>query len=879
MFDVFYQGPKPNLFAFEQAASDLKQAADQSRTQFFWFIDGQNDYSDFNFSYTPVPWESQYVHVWPNQWQKDGRVYLASKHNNGNWLFHTEHVQRLPIKEYWDIPEYIDPGSIDWRWAPDPLDPPTNYHFPVKWDWDRVGGPVYRVPGAAGDKYLNDFVATTRIDMTNWVVPTNINQETFDFSWKPHPADPPYIYKFPTVWNSEGGPEYHVPGATQEKYMTELVAETLLDMTHWSVPEEVNAELVDFSWVPHPKDPAYIYHFGTEFQSSVGLTYTVPGATEIKLAGPIPTVGQNRQALEVLDIFYVDHGNDTAANRFERLQAKYPAIQKIRFANSMLDTVRRCTNRAKTNKFWVISSEYVYDDFDFTWHPAPWQNYMTHVFPSQHQKWSNTFLINRTEFDRHAKWANGIEEFPNLNFVKDQQVLKSDSNFNIYYVDHTNPESQSQYELLRSQIRADIVRTRFVDNYLDTFKRIMSTAQTEYVWIINSVCDYSNFDFTWEPEPWQQEMMHVFPSGMEERGNTFYIHVESFKQQMVEFEVMDFFKRINYCNEQNAPYFDIPVHYYETDNLVEEIKKYDFKTPYVLFTNQPDIAFTTAPCLWTEKDRVVGRCSESGATALIPRDIKRHLKTQIYDYPHIETSEYQVNEYYKGRDFLGLDIVYISNGEPDETRWYEHVSSIAQSNVKWVRGVNGRTAAYQEAARQSTTPWFFAVFAKLEVEPRFDWLWMPDYFQEPKHYIFNSRNPVNGLEYGHQGMIAYNKNLVLANNNPGIDFTLSQPHEAVPILSGVAHYNQSAWMTWRTAFREVVKLKHFNSQQPTLETEHRLKVWLTRAEGDFAEWSLKGSADAVEYYATVGGDYNKLMLTFEWQWLSDYFKGKGYGTA
>ena len=191
--------------------------------------------------------------------------------------------------------------------------------------------------------------------------------------------------------------------------------------------------------------------------------------------------------------------------------------------------------------------------------------------------------------------------------------------------------------------------------------------------------------------------------------------------------------------------------------------------------------------------------------------------------------------------------------------------------VTWIRNVNGRVAAYQAAAERSTTPWFFMVFAKLAVDQRFDWNWQPDYFQEPKHYIFNSHNPLNGLEYGHQGMIAYNKKLVLENNNPGLDFTLSQMHESVPLLSGTAHFNTNEWQTWRTAFREVVKLKHFMATMPTVETEHRLNTWLTVSNGDFAEWCLKGAADAIDYYRSVDGDYEMLKLSFEWDWLRDKF--------
>jgi hypothetical protein len=358
---------------------------------------------------------------------------------------------------------------------------------------------------------------------------------------------------------------------------------------------------------------------------------------------------------------------------------------------------------------------------------------------------------------------------------------------------------------------------------------------------------------------------------MEPRGDTFYIHVESFKQQMVELELLDWFNVINYCEDQRVARWEMPVHVYNTDNLVEEIKAYEFKEPYAMFTNQPDVKFIAAPCLWTEKDRVVERCSESGATCIVPRDIKSHLRTQIYDYPYLEESNLRINEYYLGRDLPGLDLVYISNGEPDEERWYEHACYVSNREVKWVRGVNGRVAAYQEAARRSSTPWFFAIFAKLELRPDFDWYWMPDYYQEPKHYIFNARNPLNGLEYGHMGMIAYNKKLVLANNKPGIDFTLSQPHESVPILSGTAHYNQDPWTTWRTAFREALKLRLFMDTQPTLETEHRLNTWMNEAAGMYSNYSRQGAQDAVKYYEEVGGDLEKLQLSFEWSWLRSRF--------
>jgi hypothetical protein len=875
MFDVFYSGPKPNLFAFEKPAQDLDDAAAQCRTGYYWYIYGNNDYTNFDFDYRPVPWESTHVHVWPTQWNQYGGAYLAHADSvrERKWQFHHTVVETKASLENWAPSKYS--VDFDFTWVPHPMDPPYIYVFGNQWYPAEVMPTVeYHVPGASERKFMNYPVAQLAEHHNNkWN--TLVDCE-WDYSWVPDPGDTPYIYVFGNQWYpAEVMPtvRYTVPGATEIKYMDYPRAVLLQDKLLWTIPEEVNADTVDYSWVPDPGSPPYIYHFGTDYQQSIGLTYTVPGATELKFAGPIPTVGQVN-AVEVLDIFFIDRGNDTAQARYERLAEDY-TVTKVRYANSMMNTIKRCVTRSRTNKFWVISSEYNYNEFDFAWHAEPWQNYMTHVFASQHNKWSDTFLINRYEFERHAKWAKSLEEFPNLNFVPDQRVVKPENIWNMYYIDHGNPESQ--YEMLRNHY--DVVKTRFMDNYLDTFKRIMNTATTEYVWILNSVCTYDFFDFTWQPEPWQKEMIHCFVNGSvagknnaELRGDTFYIHVESFKKQMVELELLDWFNVINYVFDQRVERWPVPAVYYKGDNLIEAIKAHTFTSSYAMFTNDPNLAgmgnFNT--CLWTEKDRVARDLSTDRSTSMIPRDIKKYLKTQVYDYPYLEPSKVR-----NVRFTPDLDIVYISNGEPDEERWYEHACYQSNRDVKWIRGVNGRVAAYQAAARASESNWFFAVFAKLEVlGSEFDWHWQPDYWQEPKHYIFNARNPVNGLEYGHMGMIAYNKRLVLANNAPGIDFTLSQPHESVPVLSGIAHFNQDAWTTWRTAFREVLKLRLFMATQPTLETEHRLNTWLTVAQGNYSNYCIDGANDAVAYYDEVAGDPAKLQLSFEWAWLRARYDAK-----
>ena len=808
MFDVFYLGNKPNLFAFEKPALDLDDAAAQCRTGYYWYIYGDRDYSNFDFSYVPAPWESSHTHVWGTQHQPYGGAYLAHVDSvkDRKWQFHKELVTATSTENNWKTLHTTD---------------------------------------------------------------------SFDYSWHPHPMDPPYIYVFGNQWHVPermATVEYHMPGATERKYLYAPQAQLAITKDNWKVSVDVPLDF-DFSWCPDPHDPPYIYVFGNQHwtgERSATVEYIVPGATEHKYIDNV------KAELGTLDIFYLDMGNPTAQARYDTLAEKYN-VMKMRYVDNIFDTVKRCIAKTRTARFWVISSDYDFTNFDFTWQPEPWQQHMTHVFPSQHNKWSNTFLINKWEFERHAGWAKSLEEFPNLNFVDNQQVTKTDNLYNMYYVDHGNVESKPHYDLLKKDF-PDLVLTRFANTYLDTFKRIMFNADTEYVWILNSVCNYDFFDFTWQPEPWQKEMIHCFANGAvsgkngaELRGDTFYVHVESFKAQMVELELLDWFNVINYVVDQRVERWPMPAVYYKDDNLIDAIKNHTFTGPYALFThyNEYQGISNMNTCLWTEKDRTARSLSTDKSICLIPRDVKKYIKTQVYDYPYLEPSKRNV------RHTPDLDIVYISNGEPDEQRWYDHAVYMSNRDVKWIRGVNGRVAAYQAAAKASNSDWFFAVFAKLEVlGGEFDWHWQPDYWQGPKHYIFNARNPVNGLEYGHMGMIAYNKGLVLANTAPGIDFTLSQPHESVPILSGTAHFNQDAWTTWRTAFRETLKLKLFMTTQPTLETEERLNTWLTKAEGNYSNYCLDGARDAVEYYEQVQGDPALLQLSFEWAWLRARYDAK-----
>ena len=187
--------------------------------------------------------------------------------------------------------------------------------------------------------------------------------------------------------------------------------------------------------------------------------------------------------------------------------------------------------------------------------------------------------------------------------------------------------------------------------------------------------------------------------------------------------------------------------------------------------------------------------------------------------------------------------------------------------AKRIHGVKGQTQAYHKAAKLSDTDYFFAVFPKLDIHPEFDFEYQVDRLHNPCHWIFNSYNPVNGLKYGHEGIILFNKKLVLETTKPGIDFVMSKPHDFEDIMSTTMMFNKDPWLAWRTAFREVVKLNYFNKQKPDRITQERLQIWRTVAEGENSEWVLQGANDGQKFFES-GQD---LKLSYDFEWLKNEF--------
>jgi hypothetical protein len=720
MFDVFYIGKKPGLFTHEKSAESIQHACEQSNTRYCWIVNYLSDYSGWDWLWEPVPWQAHQRHAWASQHQKDSETYLVPKLGYNETNYHAMPV--IPrVKSSW-----TDVQEFDYTWHPDPTDPPLIYQFGTQ--WQKTGGPRYVALGATEIKYVDQPRACTTTISQYW---DRLDAVGFDYTWQPDDTDPPLIYQFGTQWQKTGGPRYCVPGATEIKYVTAPRANKITTDPEWSIPTGTDLDSFDWTWHPDATEQPYIYQFGTQHQRTGGPQYCVASATEIK---------------------YVD---------------------QIRITTTSVATC-------------------------------------------------------------------------------------------VYLIDHLNAETDHIKQLIAAKI--PVAKTaRYFDNYHDTLRRLVNTIpeDIDYAWVCSSVCDYSTFDFSWHPEVWQNSMLHVFPSDDQKFGDTFFINVSDFRQRISRFELLEWYD-LNFVQDRPVPRLPMPIIKHNDDTHVSAVNKYNFVGPYALYTVTDTPKKIPAINLWRPKYKTIVPLSTGGSSVIVPRPALSVIQSQLYDYPYIDKT-------HKSNVDDPIDIVFVSNGEPNADQHFLHLTSVTcnlKNRLHRVDGVNGRVASQRAAAQLAKTNWYFVVPAKLEVDKQFDWNWQPDRLQQPKHYIFHAHNPVNGLQYGHMAVVAYNKKLVLETTGQGLDFTMEKAHEVVPVLSGIAYYNSSAMMCWRTAFREVIKLKQ---TLPDIESQYRLNMWLSNTgEMTNSEWSQWGAEDAVEYYDQVSGEFSALQKSYEWEWLASY---------
>ena len=192
-------------------------------------------------------------------------------------------------------------------------------------------------------------------------------------------------------------------------------------------------------------------------------------------------------------------------------------------------------------------------------------------------------------------------------------------------------------------------------------------------------------------------------------------------------------------------------------------------------------------------------------------------------------------------------------------------------NVSWVRDVQGIFNAHKEAASQAgDSTMFWVVDADAELWPDFDFSYIPDPYDQSTVHVWSSFNPVTGSKYGYGGVKLFNTQQVLSATSWGLDFTtgLSKKFKFMPEVSCTTVFNTSAYDTWRSAFREVVKL----SVSTDPDSEYRITEWLNpMPNAKYSDYAKSGAQEAQDFAHINQNNITELDKINDYEWLKQKF--------
>jgi hypothetical protein len=214
-----------------------------------------------------------------------------------------------------------------------------------------------------------------------------------------------------------------------------------------------------------------------------------------------------------------------------------------------------------------------------------------------------------------------------------------------------------------------------------------------------------------------------------------------------------------------------------------------------------------------------------------------------------------------------FDVIFIVYNEDSANVNWGRLKQV-YPRAKRVIGVKGIYNAHLVAANVAETDMFYVVDADAYIKD-FCFDYIPPIQDRDTVHIWHSHNPVNGLEYGYGGVKLFAKSHFQDIKDNVIDVSTSVgPVKIMPKVACETKFNTDPFSTWRSAFRECVKLSSkIIVNQDSKETEDRLRTWTTVGDKD----SIAGACAGVKFGSANKGDINKLKKINDYNWLRNKF--------
>ena len=220
--------------------------------------------------------------------------------------------------------------------------------------------------------------------------------------------------------------------------------------------------------------------------NAISLEHTVPADLHINSLLKIDRTDKH-------EIFYVDTGSHK--NHLPQLEQDH-TVRTTRFFDSWQKVAKRCANKMTSEYCWVVPSDVDPNTIDFSWYPDFWETNYLHIFGSKWQKNSGVMFV-------HRNWLEDTSEFK----YRNDFIVRGDVNaYDKFFLDFFDDNSK----MSQTTFSVDTKKVRFFDNHLDTIKRLTVKSNTKYFWVLSGNCDYTGFDFTWNPDEDTYDHLHTF---------------------------------------------------------------------------------------------------------------------------------------------------------------------------------------------------------------------------------------------------------------------------------------------------------------------------------------------------------------------------------
>lgn len=138
--------------------------------------------------------------------------------------------------------------------------------------------------------------------------------------------------------------------------------------------------------------------------------------------------------------------------------------------------------------------------------------------------------------------------------------------------------------------------------------------------------------------------------------------------------------------------------------------------------------------------------------------------------------------------------------------------------------------------------------------------------------VFRAKNPINGLVYGHGGIKLFSKDCFSAErlDRPDMTTSLADAYIKVNVLASEHRFNYNPYSTWRTAYREAIKLSAgINKNNNDQESQDRLAMWCTAGiEAQYGYFAIEGARSGVAYAKSADPNF---ALVNDFRWLRTEF--------